>query len=885
MKIKSFYVQTCLLALVITALNAEQFSNIRPLVNKYCVSCHGPNEKKASLRMDTLSYDLVNGEDTQMWQEALDLVNTNEMPTRKAKVKFTKEDRDTFVDLLSAELRKAIRKKLSAGGRNPVRRLTRYEYNNSMRNILGQDRDFAQNLPPESLAKEGFKNNSAIMGFSPLHLEHFEKIARESLEAIINIPDKKPRPIHWSVEPENAFLVHNDKKLSSVQRQFYNKVQKLVKLKHKQIFGFDRWSTAVPGKQKDEFSKHFYRVRTPLEQYKKNNRAYLKYPDKLTDEGIILSGNYPFEKSSDIFSPPVKLENFPSSKIRIGYQPDFRMEMYDTPNIPRTGTVTIRIKAGGIKGKNGELPVLYCEFSNYDNRFSIASKKVGEKVVSHSISKTGIYEFRIQAENLPIRPLKQAHHLAPVVFSFFNSYKRGTANIKHEDLPKLFIDSAEIIFDDYEQWPPENYQRLMHPDGKKEFKPELILNSFAERAFRRPLTMKEKQQHFDFYTEILKKSSDKKEALISTLTLVLCSPSFLMIIEPNVTVSDKISKRIINNYELASRLSYFLWSDMPDKTLLDLADKGTLKEDRILNQQITRMLKDPKIAQFSRNFTSQWLHLDSINQVAVNPAFFDFKEKSREIYAAESIAFVNQVIKDELSIFNFIHSDFAMLNPHMARHYQIPGISGSKFKKVAIKKKYHRGGLLTHAGILLANSEGGETHPIKRGIWMLENILNSPPPPAPPGVPELGRINPKLSLKERLREHAKEGACKSCHSRIDPWGVVFENYNALGQWREGNIDPHVKARHRKVQIDPSTKLRNGKEIKNLDELKKYLITERRDQLLKSISTKVLSYALGRYTDTTDQQEIDKICNAVKKDGWKFSSVIRNVILSETFRTK
>ena len=328
---------------------------------------------------------------------------------------------------------------------------------------------------------------------------------------------------------------------------------------------------------------------------------------------------------------------------------------------------------------------------------------------------------------------------------------------------------------------------------------------------------------------------------------------------------------------------------MPDVTLFDLAEKGELHQRPVLLAQVRRMMADPKSFGFSRNFASQWLDLAGVRRLAVNPEYFKFEERTKDLFEEESIQFVHHVMKANLSITNFIESDFAMLNPALARHYRIPGVSGGGFQSRPIGKEVHRGGLMTQASMLFGNSTGAETHPIKRGVWVLERMLDDPPPPPPPNVPDLPEPEAKdetnLSLKERLVVHAQVESCRDCHSKIDPWGVAFENYNALGQWREGSQDPLVQKAHQDVKIDPSTQLQNGKQIQNLDDLKNYILTEKKSQFRMAVVRKVMAYGLGRYLEFSDRLTVDSICKALESENDAFQTLIEQIVLSEPFLTK
>lgn len=327
---------------------------------------------------------------------------------------------------------------------------------------------------------------------------------------------------------------------------------------------------------------------------------------------------------------------------------------------------------------------------------------------------------------------------------------------------------------------------------------------------------------------------------------------------------------------------------MPDDRLFKLADGKLLSDPRMLQQQVQRMLKDPRADSFSKNFTSQWLDLDAIRRLAVNPEYFVFEEKTKDLFEKESIQFLHHVLTNNLSIDNFIHSDFVVLNHKLAKHYRIPGISGG-FEVRTLNTEYHRGGLLTQASILFGNSTGSETHPIRRGMWVLERLLDDPPPPPPPNVPGLTVAEVEdeegLTLKDRLLAHTNVQSCRDCHSKIDPWGLAFENYNALGQWREGNIDLNVKPPHQAVAVDPSTELQDGRKIQHLDELKQYLLTDRKEQYRRAVVRKMMSYALGRYLDYRDRPTIDSICMTLSANDDKIQILIEQIVLSEPFLTK
>jgi hypothetical protein len=360
--------------------------------------------------------------------------------------------------------------------------------------------------------------------------------------------------------------------------------------------------------------------------------------------------------------------------------------------------------------------------------------------------------------------------------------------------------------------------------------------------------------------------STMEEAMIEVLATVLATPEFLYLTQEDSST--------ISETELASRLSFFLWSSIPDKKLKDLAKKGRLRDPRVLGAQITRMLADPRSARFSKHFVQQWLGLDGLKSV-VHVTDNALMEAMQE----EPIAFFKYVLNNNQSLMDFLHSDYAMLNERMAAHYQIRDIYGPQFRKVSIEPNTNRGGILTNAAILTMNSDGKDSHPLKRGIWMLERILDDPPPPAPPNVPEVDLTDPKIlemTLKERIEDHRNKPACISCHAKIDPWGIAFENYDALGVYR-------TKIKNK--PIDATSALFNKQELAGMEGLKRYLLAERQDQFARAMVHKMTSYALGRPLTFSDHAEIEALTVQFRKKEDRLRDLIHLIIFSSIFNSK
>ncbi len=286
------------------------------------------------------------------------------------------------------------------------------------------------------------------------------------------------------------------------------------------------------------------------------------------------------------------------------------------------------------------------------------------------------------------------------------------------------------------------------------------------------------------------------------------------------------------------------------------------------------MLVDPRSRRFAENFVQQWLGLDGLN--AVNHVTDDsLKEAMRE----EPIAFFQEVLTSNSSVMDFIHADYVTVNERLARHYHIPNIYGPHFRKVSITPQSNRGGVLTNAAILTMNSDGKDSHPLKRGVWMLERVLHDPPPPPPPNVPEVDLTDPeilKMTLKERIADHRNKPACASCHSRIDPWGIAFENYNALGVYRT-----HIKNK----PVDATSELFNKQKLAGMDGLKRYLLMDRQDQFARAMVHKMTAYALGRPLSFSDHTALDSITAQFRQRGDRLGELVNLITTSALFHAK
>lgn len=400
------------------------------------------------------------------------------------------------------------------------------------------------------------------------------------------------------------------------------------------------------------------------------------------------------------------------------------------------------------------------------------------------------------------------------------------------------------------------------------------LAKFLPRAFRRPVTDQEINRYHTVYLHAREQGEAYEPGLQIALQAVLISPDFLFKIEADHSPDDQHSQWPLSDHELATRLSYFLWSTMPDDELRAVADRGELTHPEILEQQVRRMLADPRAISLAENFVGQWLELRKVDTLQPDPKIFSkFDPALRKAMRQETELLFRTILTENRSITELLDANYTFVNKRLADHYGIPEIKGDEFHRVSYPDD-RRGGILTHASILMLSSNPTRTSPVKRGKWILENILNEPPPP-PPNVEALKEDEQAVasgSLRQRLEVHRSKAACASCHQRMDPLGFGLENFDGIGTWRDKDGE---------FPIDPSGELPDGEKFTTPAELRQILVGKK-DQFLRCAAEKLLTYALGRGVEPSDQCALDLICRATAEDDYRLSRLILEVVRSTPF---
>jgi hypothetical protein len=363
---------------------------------------------------------------------------------------------------------------------------------------------------------------------------------------------------------------------------------------------------------------------------------------------------------------------------------------------------------------------------------------------------------------------------------------------------------------------------------------------------------------------------------------VLCSRNFVYLTEGN---PEKPSPRL-NDWELASRLSYFLWSTTPDERLMDLARKGQLHEPATLHAEVRRMMNDPRIGAFADSFPRQWLQLRRVGMFPPDSKLYpDYDEYLEKSMVTESTAFFGEVLSKNLGLREFIDSDWTMLNHRLAEHYGLAGVDGEQFRRVALQPEDHRGGLLTQAAILSLTSDGTRHRPVHRGKWILESIIGKPPPPPPANVPAIKTSAPaerKMSFRAKLEAHRADANCAACHRKIDPLGLAFENYDAIGRWR--TVERVSDGAGDNPSIDSSGELADGRKFGDTAGLKKLMLTDV-DKFAGAFTEKLATYGLRRAMTFGDRAELKRIPEEAKTNNYPLASMVELLATSELFQKR
>lgn len=820
---------------------------IAPLLQRSCVPCHGPDTVEGNLRIDTLNPNLLTGPDIAWWLEVSSVVARGEMPPPDAEA-LNEADRAAIVDWLATQLRAASEVQRAAHSGSAFRRLTRYEINYALQDLLGQPFSFARDLPPEPFSKDGFQNSAELLQMSASQFE----ICRESfLKALqrVTVRGERPALLYWGCAMHAASA--------------------------------DEWTRIEQAQQKlrEEHAADPAALERALAEFhsqhsRRHGGPYYLDPATGLTEGI----QWGYGGAQYAWPPQATAPVAPQIGGRTAIVPAGRkltVELGD--QLPDSGPLLVRVRAARLLEGDGPPPELQLEFGWQASNDSQASMRISD--LSHPVTadpqQPGWYEWRVPLDEIEPRNLVRGVNRMGETPSPSELIRIINAN---ESRNAVQIDYVEVIAPAWQYWPPLSHTALLGTDVQvdEQTAARQILSRFLRKAWRGPVEERELERRLALFNMIRPQTDDFQEAILEVLATVLASPRFLYLGQ----VADNSADGQLDLHQFATRLSLFLWCSVPDDGLLEQADNGTLHQPEVLGQTVRRMLADPRSRRLSHEFVRQWLGLQLLGFLKVDrSAHTQFDQSLHSAMQSEPAEFFREVLSSNASVLDLLHADYAVVNQRLARHYGLKNVAGSHFRRVQLPAELHRGGLLTQAGLLAMNSDGLDSHPLKRGIWLLERILNDPPPPPPPAVPRIDLADPeilKLTLKQRLENHRSQPACFSCHARIDPWGIAFEQFDAVGSWRTA-----VRGK----PVDAAAELYNRKTLDGVDGLKTYLLEDRQDQFIVALTARLAAYGLGRPLKFSDHAQIEQIAGQLRAEGDGLATLIEILARSQLFRSR
>lgn len=759
---------------------------IKPLLQTYCVRCHGEVTSEAEIRIDEINPDIVNGEHFGRWEDIREVFNSGEMPPQ-GEPQPVAEERELITGWLETEFKKAKQQDLPRR-QGSVRRMTRYELRYSLEDLLNVSVEKAVSaLPEEGTSSEtGLKNSSGLLMVSSPHLESYLNLIVSVVDQIKEIAAHTP----YSASVDIANLDTDPPKTFAAEGRPNKPVVSKIERAGKRVI-------VNPGGYVD-----------------------LQIPSI----------------SKCKFQTSITARSTGAARIRflIGFK---HSEVDPRERIQELGTVQVR-KTDGFRS----------------------------------------YTLDCMPETLPAEMTRALDR--PFFVRLVNQSKQ-----------KLYLEAFEFKGNDNRELMASLLPAKIN-ETERDDHFRLILAKFIERAFRRPPSDAVLSKYYKVYQEHARQQN-QIVALLNTYKEILCSPRFFYL-----GLQGERSTELQNNYQLAERLAFFLWCSIPDEQLLSAASAAELTRPQVLASQVARMLSDEKSQRWVRHFTDQWLQTSKLYNVAVDRNYYPkFKDSLKELMHRETLESVNDVFRNGASALELLKADHVFVNETLAAFYQLKGVKGDEFRKVAVREDDNRGGLLTQGTFLVGNSDGINSHAILRGVWLAEVILNDPPPEPPKNVPALDENIPgfeKMTLNQRLFAHRNNTACKSCHNKIDPLGIPFENYDASGAWREKVLVVSKvpgKRRNRKkptfeksyVQIDRESTLPDQTKVDGVNEFRDYLVNHRTSEFAKGLTLRILAYALSRDIDGRDEAVVNHLSRHLEDNNYSVPMLICEIVNTEQFR--
>ena len=808
----------------------KHLATIENFTSEYCIECHSTPDPEHGYDLESLSFEAADflshepaesNSSTKDWELALRRVDTRQMPPPGA----TRPSEDEYLELteaLTAILDDRSVRFPKPGRTNTLRRLTRNEYQNAIRDLLAVDVNAVDFLPVDQ-SSHGF-DNITVQELSPLLLNRYITAAQVISRAAIGSPGHAAVGTTIRIAPDRSQEEHitgapfGTRGGIVIKKQFhlsgeYEIALTLTRDRDEKVEGLNR-DTELDLLLDRKRIKRFTIVPP---KGKGKNKDYSQVDSHLRTRFMVSAGEHEITVTF-----PKTFSSLNQDK-RQPFDANFNRHRH-----PRKTPALFQVSLLGPLGAE--------RTADSDSKHSAAS----------SNETNNDSEQRSAAQGGPARHGLRSHSTP----------------------------SRRMVLGDDQTPEP----------GKELAAAKRILLRLTRRAYRRDVTDDDIAVPLQLFEQALP-DEGFESAIEFSVAAILANPNFLFRTEKDAPVGEELDSNdpkndayAIDDFELASRLSFFLWSSIPDDELLDLAQQGKLQSSEVLEQQVKRMLKDERAESLVSNFASQWLYLRNLDATTPNlRSFPDFDDNLRQAFRGETEHLFRHVLRNDLSVLQLIDSDYSFLNERLAKHYDLPHVKGSHFRKVGLDPDSHRGGILRHGSILLVTSYATRTSPTIRGNWILENIFGTPTPPPPPNVPALEEAGTVQfsSVRERLAQHRANPACASCHNLIDPVGFSMENFDAVGRWRV--LDDSAK-------VDSAGQLPDGTKIDSVAGLEQSIL-ERPDMFVRTLSEKLLTFGLGRSVTVNDAPAIRQVVNHARENNFRFSAIVTGIVSSPSFRMR
>ena len=875
---RAFALLPLITVLLITDYSPTHAADPAKFLESHCYDCHDADSHKGNLDLTALKQDFSDPEIFARWVKVHDRIENGEMPPKK-KPRPAAEERDAVTAWLNQSLLKAEHSRMDAEVRTGVHRLTRGEYENTVRDLFDMPGIALQSGLPADGSAHGFDKNSEALDVSHVNIAKYLEAAEKTLDLAIATRPEAPASTTTRLSLANTYeagimLTSGDAMLFRDKKPDPNcppagAYPHIGHGAHEQLGLYSPEASVGVFRHEDESWNAYFRKFAAL--YPGRYRIRASFWSLQWDKGHVLP-------SRGTEAARLSVVQFNEHGLG-GQHPSYVLGYYDAPSLEsKVQELNVWLNSKETLGFNAaSLAPIVLYFGRKDRTMGFT----GPCIVSDWVEIEGPlndvwppHSHRTLFGDLPLAEFVPAEHkeIHPPARQPLRQEVIGAEN-RPETVKGI--------------WTVQSAQPLADADR--------LLAAFLPKAFRRPVDADVRKEYVDIVDGRLKAGDCFETAMRWAYRAALCSPDFLYHIEPPGKLDE---------YALASRLSYFFWNSAPDDSLIDLAKKGQLHDPKILDGQVERLLTDPKSQRFVEDFLGQWLKLRQIAENDPDKKLYpEFSPYLQDSMLAESRAYFRELIEKNLDAGYLVKSDFAMINEKLAKHYGIPGVSGPAIRRVALPPGCPRGGFLTQAAILKVTANGTTTSPVVRGAFVMARLLGQPPEPPPPNIPAVEPdVRGATTIREQLDKHRADATCASCHAKIDPAGFALESFDVIGGQRDryravrdkddpdpvaprGDIDPFININFKLGRpVDPSGSLPDERKFGGVADLQTLLVADKA-RLLKNLAEQLTVYSTGRAVVYSDREAIAGILDRTQKQGGGIRTLLHEIVKSDLFQTR